>query len=112
MTREFGAAVRLVLATVILCGLVYPREFSLAEERQVPADLVATSGSGLDPPISFAGALVQVGRLANRRGISENEWRRFVERHAVMSVPSILGGEPLLNVLLLNLALDDAHPLP
>lgn len=189
MTREFGTAVRLVIATVAICGLVYPlgilafatvavpqkrlgsliegprgapvgarlvaqafqrpeyfwprpsavsydasaaggsnlspnsprvrqrareilRRLSLPENVEAPADLVATSGSGLDPHISLAGALVQVPRLANRRGIGENELRQFIERHAERNAPLALGGEPLLNVLLLNLALDEAHPVP
>ena len=189
MARELGTAMRLVLVTVVLCGLVYPlgilafaavavpqkrlgspipgpqavpvgfplvaqrfrrpeyfwprpsavdydasaaggsnlspnsrevREraqeilcrLALPDAVPTPADLLATSGSGLDPHISLAGALVQVRRLAKCRGIDENELSRFVEQHAVKNAPSLLGGEPLLNVLLLNLALDQVYPVP
>jgi K+-transporting ATPase ATPase C chain len=78
----------------------------------VPADLLSASGSGLDPHISLPGALVQIPRVANRREMSENQLRRFVERHARTSGPAVAGGEPLVNVLLLNVALDAAHPTP
>ncbi len=77
-----------------------------------PADLLASSGSGLDPHISLAGALIQAPRLANRRRSSENEIRHLIERLAENSAPSALGGEPLINVLLLNMALDEAFPVP
>lgn len=79
---------------------------------QVPAELVTASGSGLDPHISLAGALVQAQRVANRRNVGENEIRRLVERHVDWNAPAALGGVPLVNVLLLNLALDEAHPVP
>ena len=88
------------------------RQLALPQESEVPADLVAASGSGLDPHISLAGALVQVPRLANRRRISENDLKKFVQQHAEMNAPSALGGEPLINVPLLNLALDEAYPVP
>ena len=86
------------------------RNFHLA--AQVPAELVTASGSGLDPHISLAGALVQAQRVANRRNVGENEIRRLVERHVDWNAPAALGGVPLVNVLLLNLALDEAHPVP
>lgn len=82
------------------------------QESPVPADLIAASGSGLDPHISLAAALVQVPRLANGRQISENSLRQFVLQHAEWNAPLALGGEPLINVLLLNLALDEAYPVP
>ncbi len=78
----------------------------------VPADLVAASGSGIDPHLSLAGAIVQIPRVANSRAMGENELRHFVEQHAQTSAPAFLGGEPLVNVLLLNLALDEAYPTP
>ena len=55
---------------------------------------------------------VQVPRLANCRRISENTLRQFVQQHAELNAPLALGGEPLINVLRLNLALDDAYPVP
>jgi len=80
-------------------------------ERAVPVDLVTASASGLDPQISIAAALYQAPRIARVRGLDVIEVRKVLAAHAQGRVLGMFG-EPRVNVLALNLALDNLATPP
>jgi K+-transporting ATPase ATPase C chain len=82
-------------------------ENGLTADVAIPVDAVTTSASGLDPHISPGYARLQIARVANERGIADSDVERLVDEHTDGSILRILG-EPRVNVLLLNLALDEA----
>jgi K+-transporting ATPase ATPase C chain len=85
----------------------YRSENGLAADAQVPVDAVTASASGRDPDISPANALLQVGRVAGARGLSADQVRNLVNQYTEGRTLFILG-EPRVNVLKLNLALDNS----
>ena len=85
------------------------RAAALGDSAPVPVDLVTASGSGLDPEISLAAAYYQAPRVAMARRLPVEQVRSLIDRHARRPWLGVLG-EPRVNVLSLNLALDEAHP--
>jgi K+-transporting ATPase ATPase C chain len=86
----------------------YRAENGLSQNEPVPADAVTASGSGLDPEISFHNAELQVPRVAKARALSEDKVRELVQQNTDGRDLGIFG-DPGVNVLQLNLALDQQH---
>lgn len=86
-------------------------ENGLAADAKVPVDAVTTSASGLDPHISPAYAEIQIARVAKERGASADGIRALVKKYTDASTLGVMG-EPRVNVLRLNIALDAAYAKP
>lgn len=82
-----------------------------AGTRVIPADAVTTSASGLDPHISPAYAELQIARIASARGVGEAQVRELIGQHVEGRTFGLLG-QPRVNVLLTNMALDARFPRP
>jgi K+-transporting ATPase ATPase C chain len=89
----------------------YRKENGLRENEPVPADAVTASGSGLDPHISVHNAELQAARVARGRGLTEEKVRELIQRYTNTRDLGILG-DPAVNVLELNLALDSPGAQP
>ncbi len=90
---------------IAAAAAAYRKTNGLAENAPVPADAVTSSGSGLDPHISLANAEIQSVRVAKARGLSLETVRALVAKHTDDRSLGVFG-EPGVNVLRLNLALD------
>jgi len=97
------------LVTAVHDRVAALRQADLTLTEPIPVDLVTTSGSGLDPDISLAAAVVQVNRVAAARNVPAERLRQLVQAHGQDRTLGFLG-EPRVNVLLLNLALDRLNP--
>jgi potassium-transporting ATPase KdpC subunit len=89
----------------------YRKENGLKEGEAVPADAVTTSGSGLDPHISWRNAELQTPRVAKARAVSEDKVRELIQQNTDGRDLAVLG-DPGVNVLTLNRALDTLRSQP
>lgn len=102
---NLGPTNQKLIDTVQQRAEAYRQENGLAADAQVPVDAVTASASGLDPDISPANALLQLPRVAAARGLSLDEARALVDHYTEGRTFFVLG-EPRVNVLKLNIALD------
>ena len=102
---NLGPTNQKLIDTVNDRATAYRAENGLAADAPVPVDAVSTSASGLDPDVSPANALLQAARVAHARGMPEDQVRSMINQYTDGRTFGILG-EPRVNVLKLNLALD------
>ena len=102
---NLGPTNKTLLSNVALAADRVRSENDLIKDSPVPGDLVTSSASGLDPHISPEAALLQVSRVARARQLPKPKVRELVERHIEGQQLGVLG-EPRVNVLKLNIALD------
>jgi len=95
-----------VLVEAAQSRIIALRAFDPQNSQPIPVDLVTSSGSGLDPHISIAAAQYQARRVAKARGMSEHTVLTLIEKYTEGRQFGILG-EPRVNILKLNLALDE-----
>jgi K+-transporting ATPase ATPase C chain len=107
---NYGPTSENLRAQVEATAALIREENGLAADAAIPVDLVTASGSGLDPHFSPASAELQVARVARERGIGEDQVRDLVAEHTDGRFLGILG-EPRVNVLALNRALDEIAPM-
>jgi potassium-transporting ATPase KdpC subunit len=107
---NLGPTSRKLVDAVKAAVAAYRIENRLAADAPVPADAITCSGSGLDPHISVANAQLQAGRVARARDLSLEQVHALITRHTQDRDLRILG-EPRVNVLLLNRALDASAPI-
>ncbi len=102
---NYGPTSSNLVANITQNIMAYRSDNGLATNAVVPADAVTASGSGLDPHISVANAELQIPRVARARGISEDRVRELVEQNTSGRDLGLFG-EPRVNVMTLNFALD------
>jgi K+-transporting ATPase ATPase C chain len=106
---NLGPTSQLLQSNVTANAIAFRTGNKLAADAPVPADMVFTSASGLDPHISPESARLQVARVAAARGMAEDQVKALVEKFVEPPQWGIFG-EPRVNVLELNVALDDMQP--
>ncbi|AEF16901.1 MULTISPECIES: potassium-transporting ATPase subunit KdpC [Thermoanaerobacterium] len=103
---NLGPTNKLLIEKVEKLAQQVREENGLKSNTAVPSDIITSSASGLDPDISIEAALMQIPRIAKARGISEEKLKNLVNEHITGRQLGILG-EPRVNVLELNIALDN-----